>query len=154
MTLSAVWALVVGAKDQISIIGIVIVILLSLVQVSKINWNPWDRILGWIGDKLNSNMKAQLNRVEKRLNEHISESEAKELKETRRDILAFCNSCMNGQGHTKEQFDFVIKECDDYESYIVEHKIKNGVVSSAIEEIRRLYQKGIRENSFLVEGEQ
>ncbi len=60
---------------------------------------------------------------------------------------------MNKRRHTKEQFDFVIKECDTYEKYIKKNEIKNGVIEAAINEIRRIYQKCIHENSFLKEGE-
>lgn len=147
-------------KDTLSYGGLAFVILASLLQISKININPWDKIFGWIGDRLNSNLNAQLEEfknemkeLKDRLNDHIRESEIKDLQDTRRDILEFANSCMNGRKHTKEQFDFIIKECDDYESYIERNNIKNGVITSAIKEIRRLNDKCIQENSFLKERE-
>lgn len=147
-----------NVKDSLSIGGIIFVILASLLQVSKIPINPWDNIIGWIGDRLTRRLNKRLDEVQanvitvqNRLDEHISESELKGLQDTRRDILDFANACMNGRKHTKEQFDFVIKECDDYESYIEHNDIKNGVVSSAIREIRRLNDKCIQENSFLKE---
>ena len=58
----------------------------------------------------------------------------------RRDILNFYDTCRSGQKHTKEQFDFVIRQCDYYETYIQDHDIKNGVIEAAIKEIRRLYE--------------
>ena len=78
----------------------------------------------------------------------------KSLQDTRRDILEFANSCMNGRKHTMEQFDFVIKQCDEYEMYIKKTDTKNGVIEAAIKEIRRLYEKCRHENSFLKEGEE
>lgn len=147
-------------KDTLSYGGLAFIILASLLQISKININPWDKIFGWIGDRLNSNLNAQLKEFKKEmteikdhLNSHIRESEIKDLQDIRRDILEFANSCMNGRKHTKEQFDFIIKECDDYESYIERNDIKNGVITSAIKEIRRLNDKCIQENSFLKERE-
>lgn len=149
-----------GLKSTMSITGIVIFILASLLQVSKININPWDWVFGWLGEKLNaklnkriSDMDSKIDRVQVKLDEHIAESEIKDLQDTRRDILDFANACMNGRKHTKEQFDFVIKECDDYETYIERKDIKNGVVESAIREIRRLNDKCIQTNSFLKERE-
>ena len=147
-------------KNGISIGGIVLIVVLSLLQVSKININPWDKIFGWIGDRLNSNLRGELNKVDKKvdtigtkLDGHIRESSEKDLQDTRRDILDFCNSCMNGRLHTREEFDFVISKCDTYERYISEKKVKNGVIDAAIKEIKRLYDKCIQEHSFLVEGE-
>lgn len=58
----------------------------------------------------------------------------------RRDILNFYDACRNGQKHTKEQFDFIIHQCDCYEKYIQDHDIKNGIIEVAIKEIRRLYE--------------
>ena len=76
------------------------------------------------------------------------------IENTRRDILAFCNSCMNGQKHTQEQFRFILKKCDDYETYIEKNDIKNGEISSAIEEIRRIYKVCLQKNSFLEPGKE
>lgn len=147
-------------KDTLSWGGIAFLVIASLLQFSKININPWDKIFGWIGDRLNSKLlerlkglETEMTKIKDSLNSHIRESEVKDLQDTRRDILEFANACMNGRRHTKEQFDFIIKECDDYESYIEKNDIKNGVVTSAIREIRRLNDKCIQENSFLKERE-
>ena len=148
-------------KNTLSTGGIIFVIIASLLQVSKININPWDAILLWVGDRINKklnkridDMEAKIDGVSVKLDVHIAESELKDVQDTRRDILDFANSCMRGHKHTKEQFDFVIKECDDYEQYIESKNIKNGVVTSAIKEIRRLYDKCVQSNSFLKEQEQ
>lgn len=145
-------------QDTVSIGGIVFVILASLLQISKIPINPWDMILGWFGERLNAKTNKRIDELEAEqkltrsaLDKHIAESEIKDLQDTRRDILDFANACMNGRKHTKEQFDFVIGECDRYEAYIEDHKIKNGVVTSAIREIKRLNDKCIQTNSFLKE---
>lgn len=154
MTLKSILDLLVGIKDQLSIGAIALIILLSLVQVSKINWNPWDKILGWFGSKFNSGLKNKVEELEKTLNNHIKESMDEKVENTRRDILEFCNACMNGRKHTQEQFRFILKKCDDYETYTEEHNIKNGEISSAIEEIRRIYKACLQKNSFLEAGKE
>ena len=143
-----------------SFCGFLVLILSVGVEFTPIKINPWSAILGWIGSKLNSKLNLKLGEIETKVNQlgdnltqHIAESNAKEIRDTRRDILDFCNACMTGRKHTKEQFEFVIKQCDDYETYITENKIKNGVVDAAIKEIRRLNSKCIQENSYLKEGE-
>ena len=152
--------LYVVEPKTLSIGGVLFVLIASLIQVSKIEIKPWDSMFGWLGDKLNSKTNKRLDEIHaenveigKKLDEHIRESEEKDLQDIRRDILEFANACMNGRRHTKEQFDFVINECDSYEGYIEKNKIKNGVVTSAIKEIRRLNDKCIQENSFLKERE-
>jgi len=141
-------------KDGISIGGIALVIILSLLQVSKIPVNPWSAILKWLGNHLNADLKAEISSIGKKLDRHIEESEKKELSDTRRDILEFCNACMNKRRHTKEQFVFVIKECDEYEKYVEENHIRNGEITAAIEEIRRLYTRCLQQGDFLKEGEE
>ena len=147
--------------------------------IPKIKWNPWSSLFEWVGSKFNSKINSNIDakmkdfsnqidmieikvdriehnvtNVSNNLTAHIKESENKSLQDIRRDILDFCNACMNKHRHTKEQFDFVIKQCDDYEEYIRVNKVKNGVIEAAIREIRRLYDKCIQDNDFLKEGEE
>ena len=143
--------------------------------IPKIKWNPWSTLFKWIGSRFNKqidtkletvrgeikaldekveNLQLEVSKVQGDLKDHIKESEIKSLQDTRRDILDFANACMNGRKHTKEQFEFVIKQCDEYEAYIQKTDTKNGVIETAIKEIRRLYEKCVHENSFLKEGEE
>ena len=133
----------------------------------KIKWNPWTALFKWIGEKFNTHIDSKLEtvrgdikvldgkvtKVQNELTRHISESEAKALQDTQRDILEFGNACMNGRKHTREQFDFMIAQCDRYEEYIQNNHVKNGVIEAAIKEIRRLYDERLHNNDFLKEGE-
>lgn len=173
----------IGFQNTETFWGILIFLMSIGVEViPQIKFNPWSTLLRWIGNnfnnKLNNKIDAKVDALDeklvkkdgelsnkideinskvdglnKALQKHISESEIKSLQDTRRDILDFCNACMNGRRHTKEQFDFVIAECDSYERYVEDNDIKNGVIAAAIKEIRRLYDKCIQEHSFLVEAE-
>ena len=135
--------------------------------IPKFKWSPWSALFRYIGKSFNDKIdkkiegldtkigeiNTKVEQVDKDLKKHIKESELAALQDQRRDILDFCNACMNKRKHTKEQFDFVIKECDAYEKYIKRNEVKNGVIEAAIKEIRRIYEKCIQENSFLKEGE-
>ncbi len=154
MTIQSIWDIIVGLKEEAGIGLLILIILMSIVQVSKININPWDWLLGGIGKKLNANILAEVEGIKKTLDEHIKSDEKEKLENQRRDILEFANSCMNGRRHTQEQFKFVIKKCDEYEKYIEDNHIKNGEITSAIEEIRRLNTKCRQKNSFLKPGEE
>ena len=39
---------------------VILVILMSLVQIAPVKVNPWDSIFGWLGKKLNGDMKEQM----------------------------------------------------------------------------------------------
>ncbi len=138
-------------KDGISWVGIGTIVLMTLIQVSSIKLNPWDKVLKWIGNKLNADLKDKIDAVKKDLDTHIKESKEKDLRDSRVNILDFCTSCINGQYHTKEQFEYMISQCDAYEKYIEENKIKNGVITSAIKEIRRRYEDCMRVGGFFTD---
>lgn len=140
-------------KTGVSVGAGILVILMTLIQIAPIKLNPWDKILTWLGNHMNADIVKRVDIIEAKLDEHIKESSDERLRKVRADILCFGNSCMNGQPHTKEEFEFVISECDQYEKYIEKTQSKNGVATTAISEIRRLYEKGIQENSFLKEGD-
>lgn len=173
----------IGIPSKITFWGLLLFLMsIGIEIIPKFKFNPWSTFIGWLGGHFNAHLdvkisgkveelKQKLTHTDKDLSEkvgsidkkvdelslelkrHIAESETKTLQDMRRDILDFCNSCMNGRRHTKEEFDFVINECDSYEKYIVAKKLKNGVIEAAIAEIRRLYTKCIQEHSFLKEGE-
>lgn len=162
-----------GFTNKVTFWGVIVFLTSIGIEIfPKIKWNPWSSLIKWIGSKFNDKIDAKIDALNKSmdskiqsvdekvdklqsdLSAHVLESENKNLQDIRRDILNFCNACMNGQRHTKEQFDFVIHQCDYYETYIHDHDIKNGVIEAAIKEIRRLYEKCIQEHSFLKEGEE
>ena len=156
-----------GFQREITFWGLLIFLMsIGIEVIPKVKWSPWSSFIKWIGSRFNSKIDEKMDEVrteikaldkkidavQEELSRHMAESEVKSLQDTRRDILQFCNSCMNGQKHTKEQFDFVIQQCDAYESYIKKADVPNGVIEAAIKEIRRLYDICIQEHSFLKEG--
>ena len=135
--------------------------------VPKFKWCPWSTLIKWIGSRFNAKidekmdtvrgelkvLDKKIDRVQSELDKHVSESEAKTLEDTRRDILDFANACMNGRKHTQEQFNYVIGQCDNYEKYMKTNDVPNGVITDAIKEIHRINQKCMQNNSYLKEGE-
>lgn len=128
-----------------------LVIALSCVQISPLKLNPWDAIFGWIGRLINKEVISKIDTVEKRLDKHVLDSERNDLKVRRTTILDFSSSVIRGVNYHKEKFDFMITECDSYEEYCRDNKIKNGVAEASIAEIRRIYQDHLRKDDFLVE---
>lgn len=129
-------------------IGLTIFILITIIQVSPIKLNPWDALLGWIGDRLNSHIIRRVDDINEKLTEHIQESRDSSIKRRRQRILNFVEQGMEGKRYTKESFDYIIKECDEYEKYIKEYDIKNGVIEASITEIRKRYIDHIHNADF------
>ena len=146
------------SKDGSSWI-ILIIILASLIQISPIKINPWTSFANWLGKALNKPVIAEVAKVnkkveevEKKLDNHITESENQALQSTRSEILSFGSSIISGKNYNKEKFDFMISKCDKYEKYCRENNVANGVADATIREIRRIYAFRLADGSFLKEG--
>ena len=144
---------ILDLKSGISFGVFLFVLLLTIIQIAPIKINPWDKILVWFGNHMNADIVRRVDVIEEKLDEHIRDSSEERIRKIRADILDFGNACMNGRPHTKEEFEFVISECDAYEKHIEKMQIRNGVATATIKEVRRLYEKHLRENTFLREGE-
>ena len=139
-------------KTGVSFGVFLFILLLTVIQVTPIKLNPWDKILTWLGNHMNADIVKRVDVIEGKLDEHIRDSANERIRKTRADILVFGNECMRGTPHTKEQFDFVLSECDQYEEHMESTNTPNGVAKATIKEIRRLYAKNLRDNTFLKEG--
>lgn len=102
-------------------------------------------------DKQMENLDTRLCSMEDRLNAHITDSEDSHVRGQRARILEFAAVVIRGEGVTREHFDFMIRECDNYEKYCKDHKLMNGVATASINEIRRVYQERLRKNEFISE---
>lgn len=137
-----------GMSNATGILITLSIIIMTLIQITPLKLNPWDFILGWIGDRLNSHIVKKVDVLDEKLTEHIKESRDSSVKRKRQRILQFVEEGMDGKRYTKETFEFMMKECDDYEKYIKEHEIKNGVIEASITEIRRRYIDHIHNADF------
>ena len=149
MTVQEMMEMVVADRGPIALI---LLIALTILQVSPIKINPWTAIFSWLGKQINKEVIDKIDVVEKRLDEHIKDSLDSELKARRVSILDFSSSIIRGVNYHREKFDFMIKECDSYEKYCKENNIKNGVADASMAEIRRIYQEHLRNADFLTES--
>lgn len=125
---------------------IAVVVLASLLEVSKIKINPWS----WIGGLLNKNVMCKVDKIEKNLADverKVGESTAVS---SRYRIIRFDDELLHEVKHTKEHFDQILYDIDVYETYCNEHPdFKNNLAVMAIKHIKNVYQKCSRDNLFL-----
>lgn len=133
-------------------------VLCTFVQISPIKLNPWDILLGWIGERFNSGMNKKIDKIdtrvdkmEKRIDEHIDDSNLDKVKRQRQYLIEFVNEGVNGDRHTKESFENALRMCDEYEEYVKKHDIKNGVINSTIHAIRSKYEEHLLKADFAIE---
>lgn len=131
----------------IAIAGVLVI--LTLVQISPLQINPWTKSFRWLGKQINHETNKKIDAIEKKLDDHIEKYTIQRVDDIRNTILIFANECSRGIVHSKEQFRYIISKCDDYEQYIEENNMKNGVIAEATKLIRETYQRRLKHDDFL-----
>lgn len=116
-----------------------IVILLSLVQISPLKVNPWDSIFGWFGKKMNGGTEQKLNDLEKQIMDMW-------INNHRQSILTFARECRADIGHSSDEWSNVLNIAEEYEHYVREKNVTNGIISQDTEYLRNLYQELSRDH--------
>lgn len=134
------------------------VILCTFVQISPIKINPWDILLGWIGNRFNSGINKKIDKIdgrvdklEKQIDKQVEDGKKNKVKEQRQYLIEFVNEGVNGKRHTKESFEYAIKACDEYEAFVRDNHIDNGVINSTIHAIRTKYEEHLIKADFATE---
>lgn len=116
-----------------------IVVLLSLIQISPLKLNPWDKLLGWLGKKINGATEKRLESVERQILDMWVNSH-------RQCILTFAREARAGIEHSSDEWTNVLNVAEEYEKHVAEKKITNGIVTQDTEYIRNLYQELSRDH--------
>lgn len=157
MTFKEFWDLI---RDNGGAITGVVLILMSLLEVSKIKINPWS----WLGSVINkpiierldkqaqdiADLSQEVTRVSEKVaqvNQKVDEDSAIS---ARYRILRFDDELLHGIRHTKEHFDQILVDIDIYEDFCDKNPyFKNNLAVMAISHIKTVYQKCSVDNSFL-----
>lgn len=133
-----------------------LLICVVIIEFSKLPWHPLTSFARWFGNRANASTDERLDKLSSRLDEMDGRIDRIEkdrcddtVKQTRRYILDFENSCRNGRKHTKEEFDHVIDEICNYNTYCSNHHINNGVITNAEKYLTDIYQERLKKNDFL-----
>lgn len=128
-----------------------LIVILSLIEVSKIKINPWSALAKRIGRAINSEIITKLENLQNQLDSHIQRYETHNVNECRTRILHFDNEILRDMPHTKEEFIEVMAEIDGYEEYCATHpQYKNNRAIHAIKNINRTYNERLKKHDFLV----
>ena len=125
--------------------GGVLLVLLTLVQISPIEFNPWSALAKVVGRAINADVARELAEIKEKLDGHVTMDD--------RRILHFNNELLRGIEHTKEEFIEALAEIDAYEHYCAAHpEYPNNRAVLAIENIRSNYKERLQKHDFLQEG--
>lgn len=144
--------------------ALVVFLVLSLIQVSKIKINPWSWIARRFGNAINQGVYEKIGEVENRISDvEKSISEVQKTQESDRKaseknvaitsrvrILRFNEELLRNQKHSKESFDQALSDITDYERYCDDNPdFENERAVMAIQNIERCYQKCLEDRDFL-----
>ena len=140
--------------DQIKTIllsgGGVLLILMTIIQITPIKVNPWSWIGRLIGRAINGEVIDKVDNLGKELADHKEKSEERHATLCRAHILRFGDEVLHGIPHSKEGYDNILLDIDSYEEYCDKHPCyKNNVALATIKHIKKMYQKHLEEDSFL-----
>lgn len=133
-----------------SMIGVGLILLLSVIEVSKIQINPWSAILRWIGKRANKDIIEQNAKIITELAAYRKEFEDKVAMDCRWAVLTFANSCRQHERHSREEWQHALNAITKYEEYCEKHNIANAVIVEDSRYIREAYRTACDANDFLV----
>lgn len=145
---------------QMGVAGILIVIL-GMIKIPKLEINFWTFVVRTLGKALNTELAAEVKKfhvdtdkkiddIAQELNEHIKQQAEEKASNARRSFLVFNEELYANKFHTKEHFEEILRNIDDYEDYCADHPLyENNKAELAIENIRRVYQYCVKNHTFL-----
>lgn len=132
--------------------GGLLFVLLSLVQIAPVKWNPWSALAKALGRAVNADLMQELAATKTALEKHIQIDDERNADGHRAKILAFNTELLRGIDHTREDFIEVLAEIDRYESYCRTHPdYKNNRARHAVANIGRVYDERLKKHDFLGE---
>ena len=121
----------------------------TLIEISPIKFNPITMILKWMGDKMNSGLKTELDALKKAQDEQKKDFQDFKVAQYRYEIFQFESEIRdNNDRHTEEQYNHILEQCKKYEAYCVDNDIPNGKAEMAIKHIRDVCYDHLKHDSF------
>lgn len=137
--------------------GGLLLLLMTLIQITPIKINPWSWLGRCIGRALNGevlkeikDIKSEINETKSDLNILRQECNERDATLSRTHILRFGDEILHGVPHSKEHYEQILIDVDSYEEYCNNHpEYRNNVAVATIKHIKNMYQKHLEEDSFL-----
>lgn len=104
----------------------------------------------WVQNHNSKSLRADISSIQDEIGKMKSSDELREIKNTRRRILRFNDELLNSIEHSKEYFDEIVGDVDEYRRYTNSHPdYSNGKANLACENIERVYRQCLEKKTFL-----
>lgn len=129
---------------EITVIGAI-----TLIQIAPIKLNPWGALVKTIKNFLVGGIEKKLGEIGTKVDNLEKQIKEDKAIHARAHILRFADGIYNGKQHTKEYFDDILSDIDEYEEYCHKHpEFKNGKTIMSVELIRNTYHTLIENHGF------
>lgn len=133
-------------------IALVVAVLSTFLEVSKIKINPWSWLAKTIGRAINGEVLEKVNQLEADVLKLRDEEDERNAKAARIRILHFGDELLHSpdQRHSKEHFDEILQSITEYNQYCKDHpNFKNHMTEVITKHILKTYDKCLEDNTFL-----
>ena len=128
-----VWVLIIGG--------------LGMIKIPVIQINIWSIV----GKAINGEVLQKVKELSDNFDKHISLAEEEKIRDARARILRFNDEVLLNRKHSKEHFEEILQDIDMYEKYCSAHpNYKNNKAVFAIDTIKEVYKKCLKDKDFLV----
>lgn len=137
--------------------GCATIIIMSLIEISPVKINPWKTIARWFGRAINGDildeinkMKSQIQDIDTRTNNMQDEARERDAVSCRTRILRFGDELLHDIHHSKEHFDQILIDINEYEIYCDTHpNFKNNQAVMTIKHIKAIYAECMKDRDFI-----
>lgn len=130
--------------------GGIVLVLMTLIQITPIKLNPWSWLGRAIGRAINGEVLEKVDTLTQDVKKNKADDDEQWASLSRTHILRFGDEIRHGVAHSKEHFDQVLLDISKYEKYCKSHPdYLNDVAHATIQLIKKTYQKCLEDNNFL-----
>ena len=130
--------------------GGILIVLMTLIQITPIKINPWSWLGKTIGRAINGEVLEKVETLTKDVRNNKADDDDKWASLKRSHILTFGDEIRLGVDHSQERFDQILLDISEYEQYCDTHpEYKNDKAPVTIDLIKKTYRECLKENNFL-----
>lgn len=100
-------------------------------------------------DEMKSGTNNNCEMLKLRLDQMEKSNDMQTVRQIKVHVLDFANSCLLGRKHTKQDFENIIKENEEYEELVEKYKLRNDVYAEDFKYIMKIYHECQEKHSFL-----
>lgn len=140
----------VGVNNIATGSSVIILVIMTLLEVSKVKINPWSWIAKQFGRACNKEVLERVDRLDSEVKEIKNAMTEQSLLECRIRILRFGDELCHNVLHSKEHFEQTLRDIDTYEKYSNTHpEYENNVTEATITLIKSTYLRRCENNDFI-----